>query len=139
MLLKRFSHLLLVLALVAATILSPVQRVAFAQSATQTASTPQASGLSARLAAIEKAIEAKRQEYHIPGISLVIVKDDKVIYTKGFGLKDVEHNLPVTPDTLFAIGSSTKAFTGMAAVMSIDDGKLSLDDSPKQFLSYFQL
>jgi CubicO group peptidase (beta-lactamase class C family) len=139
MLLKRFSHLLLVLALVAATILSPVQRVAFAQSATQTASTPQASGLSARLAAIEKAIEAKRQEYHIPGISLVIVKDDKVIYTKGFGLKDVEHNLPVTPDTLFAIGSSTKAFTGMAAVMTADEGKLSLDDSPKKFLPYFHL
>jgi CubicO group peptidase (beta-lactamase class C family) len=139
MTLKRFSHLLLVLALVAATILSPVQRVAFAQTATQAASATQTTDLSQRLAAIEKAIDAKRQEYHIPGVSLVIVKDDKVIYIKGLGLKDVERNLPVTPDTLFAIGSSTKAFTGMAAVMSVDDGKLSLDDSPKKFLPYFQL
>src|SRR3954468_10667278 len=135
MLLKRFSHLLLVPALVAATILSPLQRVAFAQSAPQAASAAQATDLSARLAAIEKAIEAKRQQYHIPGISLVIVKDDKVIYMKGLGLKDVERGLPVTPDTLFAIGSSTKAFTSMAAVMSADDGKLSLDDSPKKFLA----
>src|SRR4051812_15194804 len=139
MLLKRFSHLLLVLALVAATIFSPVQRAAFAQSATQTTSAAPATDLSARLAEIEKAIEAKRQKYHVPGISLVIVKDDKVIYMKGLGLKDVERNLPVTPDTLFAIGSSTKAFTSMAAVMSADDGKLSLDDSPKKFLPYFHL
>jgi CubicO group peptidase (beta-lactamase class C family) len=139
MTLKRFSHLLLVPALVAATILSPVQRVAFAQRATQAAGATQTVDLSQRLAAIEKAIEAKRQEYHIPGVSLVIVKDNQIIYIKGLGLKDVERNLPVTPDTLFAIGSSTKAFTGMAAVMSVDDGKLSLDDSPKKFLPYFQL
>ena len=137
MLLKRFSHLLLVLALAAATILSPVQRVAYAQSATQAAGAAQSQDLSVRLAAIEKAIEAKRQQYHIPGVSLVIVKDDQVIYMKGLGLRDVERNLPVTPDTLFAIGSSTKAFTGMAAVMTADDGKLSLDDSPKKYLPYF--
>src|SRR3954464_12875979 len=88
MLAKRFSHLLLVLALAAATILSPLQRVAFAQSAAQAPGTAPAADLSARLSAIEKAIEAKRQEYHIPGISLVIVKDDHVIYQKGLGLKD---------------------------------------------------
>lgn len=139
MLLKRFSHLLLALALIAATVLSPIQPIARAQSATPGANAAQAEDLPARLAAIEKAIEAKRQEYHVPGVSLVIVRDDKVIYMKGFGLKDVERKLPVTPDTLFAIGSSTKAFTGMAAVMSADDGKLSLDDSPKKFLPYFQL
>src|SRR5437762_11515697 len=129
MTLKRFSHLLFVLALVATTILSPVQRVALAQSATQAATQAAAPDIKACLAAIEKAIEAKRQEYHIPGASLVIVKDVHVICMKGLGLKDVERSLPVTPDTLFAIGSSTKAFTAMAAAMSADDGKLSLNDS----------
>src|SRR4030095_8854553 len=91
------------------------------------------------LAAIEKAIEQKRQELGIPGLSLVIVKDDKVIYMKGLGLKHVEHNLPVTPDTLFAIGSASKAFTSMLALMSADEGTLSLEDSPKKFLPYFKL
>ena len=94
---------------------------------------------SVALAAIEKAVEQKRQELGIPGVSLVIVKDDKVIYTKGLGVKDVERKLPVTPDTLFAIGSASKAFTGMLAVMSADEGKLSLEDSPKKFLPYFKL
>ncbi len=67
------------------------------------------------------------------------MKDDKVIYLKGLGVKDFEKSLPVTPDTRFAIGSSSKAFTAMLAVMSADNGKLSLDDSPKKFLPYFTL
>jgi len=91
------------------------------------------------LAAIEKSLEEKRKELGIPGMSLVIVKDDKVIYLKGLGVKDFERKIPVTPDTRFAIGSSTKAFTAMLAVMSADEGKLSLDDSPKKFLPYFTL
>ena len=91
------------------------------------------------LAAIEKTLEAKRQELGIPGMSLAIVKDDKVIYLKGLGVKDFEKNIPVTADTRFAIGSSTKAFTAMLAIMTADEGKLSLDDSPKKFLPYFTL
>ncbi|MBA2732925.1 MAG: beta-lactamase family protein, partial [Acidobacteria bacterium] len=142
MLLKRFSHLLLVLALIATTTLAPFQKSATAQSKPQTADAgaqTAAPDLQSRLAAIEKAIDEKRRELHIPGVSFVIVKDDKVIYMKGLGLKNVERNLPVTPDTLFAIGSSSKAFTGMSAVMSADDGKLSLDDAPRKFLPYFKL
>jgi CubicO group peptidase (beta-lactamase class C family) len=95
--------------------------------------------LDARLAAVEKAIGAKRQELGIPGLSLVIVKDDRVIYMKGLGYKDFERKLPVTPDTLFAIGSSSKAFTSMLVAMGADEGKISLDDSPKKFLPYFKL
>ena len=98
-----------------------------------------AADYSAPLAAIEKELDAKRKELGIPGISLAIVKDDQVIYLKGLGLKDVDKKLPVTPDTQFAIGSATKAFTAMLAAMSADEGKLSLDDSPKKFLPYFTL
>ena len=94
---------------------------------------------SAALAAIEKALDEKRKELGIPGISLVIVKDDQIIYLKGLGEKDIEKKLPVTPDTRFAIGSASKAFTGMLAVMGADDRKLSLEDSPKKFLPYFTL
>jgi len=99
----------------------------------------QSSDLTEKLAKIEKEIEEKRKELGVPGVSVAIVKDDKVIFQRGFGQRDVERNLPVTPDTLFAIGSCSKAFTAMAAVISQDEGKLSLDDSPKKHLSYFKL
>lgn len=110
--------------------------LSFLPTATATAT---ATDYTSALAAIEKTLEEKRKELGIPGMSLAIVKDDKVIYLKGLGVKDFERNIPVTPDTRFAIGSSTKAFTAMLAVMSADDGKLSLDDSPKKFLPYFTL
>lgn len=93
----------------------------------------------AALAAIEKAIDERRKELGVPGVALAIVKDDQIIYLKGLGLKDIDKKLPVTPDTRFAIGSASKAFTGMIAVMAADEGKLSLDDSPKKFLPYFTL
>jgi len=127
--------LALLLSLVVYVALVPMPLVA--QQQTTAAAT--ATDYSAPLAAIEKAIDDKRKEFGIPGISLVIVKDDKVIYLKGLGVKDFEHNTPVTPDTRFAIGSATKAFTAMLAVMSADEGTLSLDDSPKKFLPYFTL
>ena len=95
--------------------------------------------LAAALAAIEKAVEKKRQSLHVPGAALVIVKDDRVVLLKGFGLREVERKLPVTPDTLFGIGSSTKTFTALAAVISADEGKLSLEDTPRKFLPYFKL
>ncbi len=112
--------------------LSPVLVAAQAQSPTEP-------DLPTRLASIEKAIEAQRSTLHIPGVALVIVKDDKIIYNKGFGLRDVGRSLPVTPDTLFSIGSSTKAFTAATVLMSEEEKKLSLADSPKKYLSYFKL
>lgn len=119
---KRTVHLLLALALVVpAAVARP------------------ASDLDAKLAAIETAMDAKRKELGIPGVALAIVKDDKVIYSKGLGLRNVEKQLPVTPDTLFAIGSSSKAFTAMGVAIAADAGKLSLDDSPKKHLPYFKL
>lgn len=90
------------------------------------------------LAIIEKVLEDKRKELGIPGAALVIVKDDKVIFMKGFGLRDVERGLPVTTDTLFDVQSVTKPFTALAVMMSVDDRKLSLEDSPKKFLSYLK-
>ena len=129
---KRLITLVLCLAISVAL----VPQALVAQQATTAAT---ASDYSAPLAAIEKTLDEKRKEFGIPGISLAIVKDDKVIYLKGLGVKDFEHNVPVTPDTRFAIGSASKAFTAMLAVMSADEGKLSLDDSPKKFLPYFTL
>lgn len=91
------------------------------------------------LEAIEAKADARRKELGIPGMALVIVKDDQVIYAKGLGLKNVEKQEAVTPDTQFAIASATKAFTALSVLMAQDDGKLSLDDSPKKYLPYFKM
>src|SRR5438477_4083470 len=80
---------------------------------------------------IEEKLDARRKELGIPGISMVIVKDDQIIYLKGLGYKDFEKQVSATPDTQFAIGSATKAFTALTVLMAQDEGKLSLDDSPK--------
>jgi CubicO group peptidase (beta-lactamase class C family) len=121
------------------TLLTPAIATAQQAAAPAKSAVGTAQDYSKALAAIEKAIDEKRKELGIPGISIAIVKDDQIIYLKGLGEKDIEKKLPVTPDTRFAIGSASKAFTGMLAVMSADDGRLSLDDSPKKFLPYFTL
>ncbi len=98
-----------------------------------------AQDFAARLEKAQKDLDAKRADLHVPGAALVIVKDDKIIAIRGMGLRDVERKLPVTPRTMFAIGSSTKAFTAMTALMSVDDGRLSLLDPPRKYLPYFKL
>jgi CubicO group peptidase (beta-lactamase class C family) len=127
---QRLPRVLLSVTLIIAGLASPLARA-------QNQNAP--TGLAEKLAAIEKTIEEKRNELGVPGVAVAIVKDDKAVFQKGFGLRDVERNLPVTADTLFAIGSCTKAFTAMAAVISQDEGKLSLDDSPRKHLPYFKL
>lgn len=89
--------------------------------------------------ALQRVLEEQRQELHIPGLAFVAVKGDEVIALGGLGLRDVERRLPATPDTLFPIGSCTKAFTALAATASQDDGKLTLDDRPHRTLRYFKM
>lgn len=106
----------------------------------QTAKQPKISDeLGQKLQVIEQKLEVRRKELGIPGLSLVIVKDDRIIFMKGFGYKDFERKIAVTPNTEFAIGSSTKAFTALSVLMSEDEGKLSVDESPKKYLSYFKI
>lgn len=92
-----------------------------------------------RLARLVERMEQERIQNHIPGLALVVVKDDQVVLARGFGLANIEENLPVKPDTLFAIGSSTKAFTATLAGMLQDDGVLDFDDPVTQYLPNFKL
>ncbi len=91
------------------------------------------------LAAIEKKFDERRRELGVPGAALAIVYEDKVILAKGFGYRDLNGEKPVRPETLFAIGSATKAFTALTVLMSQDEGKLSLDDPPKKYLPFFKM
>jgi CubicO group peptidase (beta-lactamase class C family) len=94
---------------------------------------------SARLAAIAREADTLRRHFGVPGASLVIVADGRVVLSQGFGFRDVAARVPVTPQTRFVIGSCTKPFTALAAAISADQGLLALDDSPHRFLPYFHL
>lgn len=81
-----------------------------------------------RLAGIEKELEKVLADQRMAGYSVAVVYKDKVLYTKGFGYRDFENKKPVTPNTLFAIGSSSKAFTAAILGQLEKEGKLKLDD-----------
>ncbi|SFA54104.1 CubicO group peptidase, beta-lactamase class C family [Pedobacter suwonensis] len=68
------------------------------------------------------------------GFSVAVVKGDDIIYSKGFGYRDVENKKPVTPNTLFAIGSSSKAFTGSLLGLLRKEGKLTFEDKAVSLL-----
>ncbi len=95
--------------------------------------------LRSKVVAINQAVEAARAALKIPGLALAIVKNDRVILMQGYGLRDVDAKLPVTPETLFNIASITKTVTALAVVISADKGRISLEDSPRKFLPYFKL
>src|SRR5688500_8473746 len=69
-----------------------------------------------------------------PGMSVAVVRDTQVIYAKGFGWADVEARRPVTPQTIFYNASTTKSFTGLAAVLLDEQGRLDLDAPLSRYL-----
>lgn len=62
-----------------------------------------------------------------PGAAIAIVKGDQIVYAQGFGVTSLETNLPITTNTLFRLGSTTKVFTSAALVKAAAEGKLKLD------------
>ncbi|MBN1222284.1 MAG: serine hydrolase [Candidatus Aminicenantes bacterium] len=79
------------------------------------------------------------KDWEVPGLAVAIVKDDKIVLAKGYGLKEIGKNDPVNENTLFAIGSNTKAFTATALAFLVQDKKLSWDDRVIDHLKGFQL
>jgi len=95
--------------------------------------------LQQKLDILVEQLEQQRQTLHVPGMAIAVVKDDEVILTHGFGIASVEKETPVTPETIFAIGSSTKAFTSNLVGMLVDEGKMDWDDPVTEYLPYFQM
>jgi D-alanyl-D-alanine carboxypeptidase len=77
---------------------------------------------------VDDYLRAELQKRHIPGLSLAVLKDGEVVKTAGYGLANVELNVPATPRTVFQIQSITKTFTSAAILLLSEEGKLSLDD-----------
>src|SRR5271165_2362378 len=79
------------------------------------------------------------QDWKCDGFAIAVIQDGKVILSKGYGLRDVKKNLPVTEKTLFAIGSATKSFTVTAMGTLVDQGKLDWDKPVRDYLPDFRL
>ncbi len=89
---------------------------------------------------MEQSINTIMQKSNIPGLALAIVQEHKLTYAKGFGVTSVEDGgLPVTPETLFRIGSITKPLTGTAIMRLVEASKLDLDTPIKTYIDGFRL
>ena len=83
---------------------------------------------------LDDALLAEMKRRHVPGLSVLVLKDGKVIKEKGYGLANVEHGVPVTPQTVFQSGSVGKTFTAALILLLERDGKLTLDDPVSRHL-----
>jgi CubicO group peptidase (beta-lactamase class C family) len=100
---------------------------------------PAAPALAERLDRLAAEFDRNRIDLHVPGAVLAIVRGEDVIFARGFGLADVEKKTPVTPETRFFIGSTTKAFTATLVGMLVDEGRMQWDDPVEKYLPEFKL
>jgi CubicO group peptidase (beta-lactamase class C family) len=95
---------------------------------------------SAKLSEIDAYAQKVREDWKIPGMAVAIVKDDKVIFQKGYGVRDIGKPEPVDENTLYAIASNSKAFTTASLAILIDEGKIGgWDDKVSKYLPEFQM
>src|SRR5688572_10818657 len=84
-------------------------------------------GTAEKIARLDKYFEQSRAAWRAPALAVAIVKDDSVIFAKGYGTLEVGRPARADENTIFAIGSSSKAFTTAALAILIDEGKLKWD------------
>lgn len=123
---KRFSRLIICSLLIACVLFSAGITVAKDKSAIN-------------LKGFDSWVEKVMKDWKVPGLAVVVVKNGKIALIKGYGLRDIEKKLPVTPDTLFAIGSSTKAFTATTLGILVDQGKLDWKKPIREYIPDFRL
>lgn len=79
-------------------------------------------------AAVTDYVNKEMQRQHIPGLSLLVVRDGTIVRAEGFGLANVELQVPVKPETVFQSGSVGKQFTATGVMMLVEEDKIALDD-----------
>jgi CubicO group peptidase (beta-lactamase class C family) len=102
--------------------------------------------LSASCAAQSASIPAENPEANVdalfqkmdttvsPGCALSVIRDHKILYERGYGMADLDHNIPITPTTMFHVASMSKQFTAAAILLLAQEGKLSLDDQARKYI-----
>jgi D-alanyl-D-alanine carboxypeptidase len=101
-------------------------RATQAQPATRLPDTPEA---------VDAFVLAEMARLHIPGLALAVVKGGQVVKAKGYGFADVERGEPVTPETVFKIGSTSKQLLATGIMLLAQEGKLSLDDPISKYFA----
>jgi len=102
-------------------------------SQTSSATVQDGSSDAARIARLETLLESLRQDLKIPAYSAAIVKNQKVIWAKGFGYADVENKIPATEHTAYHLASLTKTFASTILMQLVQDGKVKLDDPVSKY------
>jgi len=77
--------------------------------------------------------------WKIPGLAVAVVQNDRVVYMNAFGVKEIGKSDAITPNTLFEIASTSKAFTATSVAMLVDQKKLDWDDPVSKWVPYFHL
>jgi CubicO group peptidase (beta-lactamase class C family) len=84
---------------------------------------------------VDRFVAAEMARKHIPGVSLAVVRRGRVIRAEGYGVADLEHAVPVTPQTVFKIGSVSKQFLATGIMLLAQDGRLSVDDPITKYIT----
>jgi len=70
-----------------------------------------------------------------PGCALSVIKDGQIVYKRGYGMADLDHDIPITPETVFHVASISKQFTAAAIILLAQEGKISLDDDVHKYIT----
>ena len=116
-----------------------LNRAAAAAPSTGSAAEKSSAGADLHLDDFDAYVARVMQDWKVPGAAIAIVKDGKVVFSKGYGLRDVKNNLPVTEQTLFPIASITKSFTVATLGTLASEGKLDWDKPVREYLPDFRL
>ncbi|CAN5348162.1 serine hydrolase [soil metagenome] len=95
--------------------------------------------LEQKIKEFDQYVEAGRKQWDVPGLALAVVKDGKVIFKKGYGVRDNTQPDAVNTETLFSCASTTKAMTAVCMGILVDEGKLKWDDPVSKYLPEYQL
>jgi CubicO group peptidase (beta-lactamase class C family) len=101
----------------------------------QDAAKPDPAAASSRLRDQTDKVFAKWDSTVSPGCSLSVMQDGQIVYKRGYGMADLDHDVAITPETIFHVASISKQFTAAAIVLLAQDGKLSLDDDVHKYIT----
>jgi D-alanyl-D-alanine carboxypeptidase len=94
-----------------------------------------ATSLPVRADAVDEYVSAQTQKLHIPGLSIAVVKDGRLIKAAGYGLANVETDTPATPETVYKTASLSKQILAPAVMLLVQEGKIGLDDKAARYLN----
>ncbi|MDD1687018.1 serine hydrolase [Methanoregula sp.] len=121
-------------------IIQPIATPAQVQPHSGTAVNPQnETQLREFIASFDTYADQARQDWNVPGMAIAIVQDGKIVFVKGYGVKTAGGSDPVTTDTVFQIGSTSKAFTAALAAMEVDSGRMNWSDPVIRYVPDFQM